>query len=464
MKNILARQKAAFNKAPCPSLAQRKQQLSALKTRLLNNKQLICDAVSQDFGYRNANETQILELMTTIGDINFILNNLRKWMKPERRSVALQFLPASNTIMYQPLGVVGIIVPWNYPLYLAIGPLLAALAAGNRAMLKMSEFTPALNAALKKILAECFTEDQVAIIEGEADVAAEFSKLPFDHIMFTGSTAVGKHVMKAAAENLTPVTLELGGKSPVFIDDKMSLKTVAERIVFGKSLNAGQTCVAPDYLLCPKDKVDALAQEIKIVFNKLYPDFANNDDYTHVVNDRQYQRLMSWLDEADTAGAKIISTTAQNFQSYRAKRKLPLQLVLNAPDSLKVMQQEIFGPVMPIIGYDTVDEAIKYVQDRPRPLALYIMSFDKKWQQQVLNSTHSGGVTINDTVIHFGQKDMPVGGIGPSGMGHYHGIEGFKTFSKARGIHAKGRINAVQFIHPPYHKSLLGLVLKLFMR
>ncbi|MFT5164286.1 MAG: coniferyl-aldehyde dehydrogenase, partial [Alteromonadaceae bacterium] len=306
MKSIFARQKAAFIQAPCPTLKQRKQQLHQLKATLLNNKQAISDAISQDFGYRNPDESQFLELMTCIGDINFAMDHLRAWMKPEKRDVAIQFQPASNTIIHQPLGVIGIIVPWNYPLYLAIGPLIAALAAGNRAMLKMSEFTPALNQLLREMLKPSFSEDQVAVIEGEADVAAEFSRLPFDHLMFTGSTSVGVHVMKAAAENLTPVTLELGGKSPVLVDDKMAVTTVAERIVFGKCVNAGQTCVAPDYILCPKDKVNALADAIKAQFNKLYPDFANNLDYTHVVNDRQYQRLLSWLDEASQSGANII--------------------------------------------------------------------------------------------------------------------------------------------------------------
>ncbi len=463
MKQIFAQQKKAFNQQPNPDISQRKRQLRQLKQSLLSHKQNIAEAISQDFGYRNHDETQFLEVMTSVGDINFALDNLRSWMKAEKRDVAIQFQPASNTIIYQPLGVVGIIVPWNYPLYLSMGPLIAAIASGNRAMLKMSEFTPALNQVFKKLVAECFDENWVAVIEGEADVAAEFSRLPFDHLMFTGSTSVGKHVMKAAAENLTPVTLELGGKSPVLVDDKISIATAAERIVFGKSVNAGQTCVAPDYILCPKGKIDELVSQISSQFNKLYPDFANNKDYTYVVNDRQYQRLRSWLDEASQAGAKIVSTVA-DFAIDETERKLPLQLILNADDNHQLLQQEIFGPLLPIIGYDSVNDAIRYVQDRPRPLALYIMSFDKDWQRRVLDNTHSGGVTINDTVLHFGQKDLPAGGVGPSGMGHYHGREGFKTFSKARSIHAKGRFNSVQFIHPPYHKSMLKLVLALFNR
>ena len=299
----------------------------------------------------------------------------------------------------------------------------------------------------------------------EADVAAQFSALPFDHILFTGSTAVGKHVMRAAADNLTPVTLELGGKSPAIIDQNIDIKTAAKQILFGKCVNSGQTCVAPDYVLCPSDKVQALTDALSAQFNTFYPDFDGNNDYTHVVNDRQYDRIQSWLDEAANAGANIISVTDKPYTDYKdGRRKLPLQMVLNADESLNVMQQEIFGPILPIIPYQSIDQAIEYVQQRPRPLALYILSFNKAIQQKILQHTHAGGVTINDTLLHFGQKDMPVGGVGPSGMGYYHGIEGFKTFSSVKGVHAKGKIDAVSFIHPPYGKSLLNLVLKLFVR
>lgn len=464
MKPIFDAQRKAYLAHPYPTLNERKEQLRALKRLLLQNQQAICDAISADFGYRNANETLFLEIMTCVGDVDFNLDNLRRWMKPEKRKVALQFQPASNVLMYQPLGVVGIIVPWNYPLYLAIGPLVAALAAGNRAMLKMSEFTPAFNQLFKGLLAQHFSAEQVAVIEGEAQVAAEFSQLPFDHLMFTGSTSVGKHVMAAAAQNLTPVTLELGGKSPVIIDDKIGLNDAVDKILFGKCVNAGQTCVAPDYVFCPANKVEALAEAICKRFNAFYPDFDNNQDYTFVVNDRQYNRLLGWLDDAAQAGAKIISTTGKSHNNYRDRRKLPLQLVLNADEHMSVLQQEIFGPVLPILGYDNVEQAIEHIQRHDRPLALYIVSYDKQFQQHILHNTHSGGVTINDTVLHFGQKDMPVGGIGPSGMGHYHGKEGFLTFSKAKGIHVKGRFNATRFIHPPYHKSMLKWVLKLFMR
>lgn len=457
-------QRAYFSKATYPDLATRKTALKQLKALLLDNQDAICAAISEDFGYRATKETLLLEMMTTIGDINYTLHNLRAWMKPERRAVALQFMPASNTVMYQPLGVVGIIVPWNYPLYLSVGPLISAIAAGNCAMLKMSEFTPHFNKALSRILSSKFPAEQISIIEGEADVAAAFSSLAFDHILFTGSANVGKHVMRAAAENLTPVTLELGGKSPAIIDSDIGMNDAVKRIIFGKCANAGQTCVAPDYLLVPKARLEECVSELKSQFTALYPEFDSNPDYSNIVNDRQYSRLLNTLHSAQAAGATITSATDKPYTEYQKGRKLPLQIVTHCPDSASIMQDEIFGPILPIVTYDNIEQAIKYINDRPRPLALYILSHSNKTQQQLLEQTHAGGVGINETIVHVGQEDMPFGGIGPSGMGHYHGKEGFLTFSKAKAIHKKGRIYSTSFIHPPYAKSLLGLVLKLFMK
>lgn len=465
MKERLTQQKAAFLQHPYPSKQQRIAQLEKLKQVLLTNQQQICTAISADFRHRSHDETRLAELMSCIGDINYTISKVGRWMKPERRSVGIQFMPAKNSIFYQPLGVIGIIVPWNYPLYLSIAPLVAALAAGNRAMIKMSEFTPHFNQLLTELISSIFNPNLVSIIEGEAEVAAQFSALPFDHILFTGSTQVGRYVMRAAAENLTPVTLELGGKSPAIIDHKINIKTVAKQMLFGKCVNSGQTCVAPDYVLCPQHKVDELVSALTTLFNRFYPDFDNNLDHSHIINDKQYTRLHDWLDQAADQGAQILSVTGKSHQDYRNNQgKLPLQILINPDDSLTLMQQEIFGPILPIITYNHLEQAIHYVQQRPRPLALYIHSFDRKFQQQILTDTHAGGVTINDTVIHFGQKDLPVGGVGPSGIGMYHGIEGFKTFSSAKGIHTKGRFNSLEWIHPPYHKSLLKWVLKLFLR
>ncbi|WP_199608827.1 coniferyl aldehyde dehydrogenase [Flocculibacter collagenilyticus] len=463
LQQIFSQQKDAYNGHPYPSLEERINKLSALKNQLLEYKEQLAESVSKDFGHRSEYETYFLEVMTTIGDIKYTIKHLKKWMKPQSRKTHMLFQPGNNRIMYQPLGVVGVIVPWNYPIYLSLCPLITAIGAGNRVMIKMSEFTPHLNATLKVILARCFNENEVAIIEGEADVAAKFSSLPFDHILFTGSTTVGKHVMKAAAENLTPVTLELGGKSPTVIAPDMPVKEAAKRILFGKCVNAGQTCVAPDYILCPKDKIADLVTELKARFAKLYPDFDKTADVTHIVNDKQYSRLMEWLNEAKEKGADVISMSEKPVEDYE-NRRMPLQLVLNGTDDMQIMRDEIFGPILPILPYDNLDDAIAYIRARPRPLALYIMSFEKQHQQKLLKQTHSGGVTINDTLVHFAQEDLPAGGIGASGMGQYHGHEGFLTFSKARGIHSKGKFFSTQFVFPPYKKSMIDLVLKLFVR
>ncbi len=380
-------------------------------------------------------------------------------MKPSRRSVGLAFQPASARVLYQPLGVVGIIVPWNYPLYLAIGPLIGALAAGNRVMLKMSESTPATGQLLKDLLAQVFTEDQVAVVLGEADVGIAFSRLPFDHLLFTGSTSIGRQVMRAAADNLTPVTLELGGKSPAIVSAGVPLEDAAERIAFGKTLNAGQTCVAPDYVLVPKDRLEGFVEAYRQVIQRFYPQLSDNPDYTSIINPRQYARLQDYLDDAQTRGARLLPL----FEQGQARR-MPHHLLLNVTDEMRVMQDEIFGPLLPVVPYDDLQQALAYVNARPRPLALYYFGYDKAEQQAVLENTHSGGVCLNDTLLHVAQDDLPFGGVGPSGMGHYHGHEGFLTFSKAKGVFVKQRFNAARMIYPPYGKALQKLVYRLFVR
>jgi coniferyl-aldehyde dehydrogenase len=374
------------------------------------------------------------------------------------------FQPASNRVQYQPKGVVGIIVPWNYPLYLAVGPLISALAAGNRCMIKMSEFTPATSALFRDIIRDTFSEDLVAVITGEADVAADFSGKPFDHLLFTGSTSVGKLVMRAAAENLTPVTLELGGKSPALISPDMPLTDAATRIAFGKALNAGQTCVAPDYVLCPTEQIPDFVTAFRKAFTRMYPKLRDNTDYTAIINDRQYQRLQSYLDDARTQGAELVTINPADENLSEGTRKLPMTLALNTTPDMKVMQDEIFGPILPVVGYQSLDEAINYINDRPRPLALYFFGYEKPQQDHVLENTHSGGVCINDTLMHVAQDDLPFGGIGDSGMGHYHGKEGFLTFSHQRGIFARQKFNSGRFVHPPHGTLIHRLVYKLFIR
>jgi coniferyl-aldehyde dehydrogenase len=459
LDRLFAAQRAAYAANPMPPAAQRQQWLKALRDLLSNERQALVDAISTDFSHRSADETLLAELMPSLHGIHYASRHLKGWMKSSRRKVGMAFQPASAKVVYQPLGVVGIIVPWNYPLYLAIGPLVGALAAGNRVMLKLSESTPATGLLLKALLARIFPEDLVCVVLGESDVGVAFSRLRFDHLLFTGATSIGKHVMRAAAENLTPVTLELGGKSPAIVSHDVPLKDAAERIAFGKTLNAGQTCVAPDYVLVPQDRVGAFVEAYRQVVNRFYPTLADNPDYTAIINERQLARLNSYVSDATSKGALLIPLFEQG-----QGRRMPHSLLLNVTDEMTVMQDEIFGPLLPIVPYQDLDQAFAYINQRPRPLALYYFGYDKREQNRVLHETHSGGVCLNDTLLHVAQDDMPFGGIGPSGMGHYHGHEGFLTFSKAKGVLIKQRFNAAKLIYPPYGKSIQKLIQKLFIR
>lgn len=459
LQPLLDQQRCAFQANPYPDATARLQWLDALHHLLASHQQALIEAISTDFGNRSADETRLAEIMPSLHGIHYARRRLRKWMKPSRRSVGLAFQPASARVVYQPLGVVGIIVPWNYPLYLAIGPLIGALAAGNRVMLKMSESTPTTGQLLKYLLAQVFAEDQVAVVLGEADVAIAFSRLPFDHLLFTGSTSIGRQVMRAAADNLTPVTLELGGKSPAIVSASVPLDDAAERIAFGKTLNAGQTCVAPDYVLVPRERLDGFVEAYRQAIRRFYPQLADNPDYTSIINARQHVRLQDYLDDAQAKGARLLPLFEQGQE-----RRMPHHLLLDVTDEMRVMQDEIFGPLLPVVPYDDLEQALAYVSTRPRPLALYYFGYDKAEQQIVLERTHSGGACLNDTLLHVAQDDLPFGGIGPSGMGHYHGHEGFLTFSKAKGVFIKQRFNASRLIYPPYGKALQKLVYKLFVR
>ncbi|MDD1139949.1 coniferyl aldehyde dehydrogenase [Pseudomonas sp. TNT2022 ID233] len=459
LNRLFDAQRAAYAANPMPPAAQRQQWLKALRDLLSSERQALIDAISSDFSHRSADETLLAELMPSLHGIHYASQHISQWMKPSRRKVGVAFQPASAKVVYQPLGVVGVIVPWNYPLFLAIGPLTGALAAGNRVMLKLSESTPATGLLLKELLARIFPEDLVCVVLGEADVGVAFSKMRFDHLLFTGSTSVGKHVMRAAAENLTPVTLELGGKSPAIVSHDVPLKDAAERIAFGKTLNAGQTCVAPDYVLVPEARIGGFVEAYRQAVRGFYPTLADNPDYTAIINERQLARLNNYLSDATSKGALLIPLFDQG-----QGRRMPHSLLLNVSDEMTVMQDEIFGPLLPIVPYQDLDQAFAYINQRPRPLALYYFGYDKREQKRVLSETHSGGVCLNDTLLHVAQDDMPFGGIGPSGMGHYHGHEGFLTFSKAKGVLVKQRFNAAKLIYPPYGKSIQKLIQKLFIR
>jgi len=459
LAHIFAEQRQAFVANPMPVAAQRLQWLKALRTLLSEERQALIEAISADFSHRSPDETLLAELMPSLHNIHYASRHLKQWMKPSRRKVGLAFQPASAKVMYQPVGVVGVIVPWNYPLFLAIGPLVGALAAGNRVMLKLSESTPATGELLKRLLGRVFPEDLVSVVLGEAEVGIAFSRLPFDHLLFTGATSIGRHVMRAAAENLTPVTLELGGKSPAIVSCDVPIKDAAERIAFGKTLNAGQTCVAPDYVLVPSDRVDEFVEAYRRAVLRFYPTLSDNPDYTAIINPRQLARLEGYLIDACSKGAKVISLFA-----HGQGRRMPFSLLLDVNDDMIVMQDEIFGPLLPIVPYEHIEQAFDYINQRQRPLALYYFGYNKAEQQRVLEQTHSGGVCLNDTLLHVAQDDLPFGGIGASGMGHYHGHEGFLTFSKAKGVFTKQRFNAARLIYPPYGRAIQKLIYRLFIR
>lgn len=384
-------------------------------------------------------------------------------MKPRRRAVSIWFWPGRARVIAQPLGVVGIIVPWNYPLSLAIEPLGAALAAGDRAMVKMSEFTPATASLLADLVALSFAPDEVTIVQGDVSVAQAFASLPFDHLLFTGSTRVGASVMHAAADNLTPVTLELGGKSPALVGPDYPLGHAVERILAGKCLNAGQTCIAPDYVLLPAERMDGFVALARQEFAKRYPQWRTTPDYTAVVNDRHFDRLMGYLEDATAKGATVVSLAGSHADSApdRATRRVPPTLLLNVRDEMQVMRDEIFGPLLPVIPYRELGEAIAYINARPRPLSLYCFDRDSARIKRVLHETVSGGVTVNDTLLHYAQPGLPWGGVGPSGMGQYHGRDGFDTFSHHKGAFLQSRWNAMGMFKPPYGKRFDMIVKRL---
>lgn len=459
LSDLFSVQQQAFNAHLMPSAEQRIKWLQALRKVLATEQQLIAETISADFSHRSHDETHLAELMPSLEGIDYACKNIQRWMKPSKRNVGLAFQPAKAQVVYQPLGVVGVIVPWNYPLFLSIGPLTGALAAGNRVMIKMSEHTPRTAQLLKELLGRVFSEDLVCVVQGEVDVAVAFAELPFDHLLFTGSTQVGKQVMQAAANNLTPITLELGGKSPAIISADVPLADAAERIAFGKTVNAGQTCVAPDYILVPEDRVTDFVAALRTAVLKLYPKLADNPDCTAIINQQHRQRLQDTIADAVNQGAEAIAIHPETDD-----QRLALTLLLNVTDEIRVMQDEIFGPILPIVSYTSLDDALTYIRQRPRPLALYYFGYQRDEQQYVLNNSHAGGVCINDTLLHVAQHDLPFGGIGPSGMGHYHAHEGFLTFSHSKAVFSKQRFNAAKLIYPPYGGWLQKLILKFFLR
>lgn len=458
MHDLLERQRAAFMAELPVSIAVRKDRLRRAIAMIADHQARFCDALSEDFGHRSREQSMLTDIAASIAPLRHALGKVDRWARAERRPVLfpLGLLGARARIEYQPKGVVGVIAPWNFPVNLVMGPLAGVLAAGNRAMVKTSEFTPIVAALFEELAGRYFAPEELAFVSGGPEVGKAFAALPFDHLLFTGATGIGRHILHAAADNLTPVTLELGGKSPVVVGRSADMARVGERVAMGKMLNAGQICLAPDYLLVPAELEGEAVDSLIAAASAMYPSLLANPDYTSIINDRHYQRLTTWIDDARARGAEVITVNpaGEDFALSNA-RKLPLTLIRNPTDDMTVMQEEIFGPVLPVRTYDSIDSAIAEVNRRDRPLALYYFGSDSGERRQVLDRTISGGVTLDDVIFHVSQEELPFGGIGPSGMGAYHGKAGFRTFSHARSIFHQSRLDVAKLagMKPPYGKA-----------
>src|ERR1700737_4918769 len=442
---------------PPPTLAERLDRLGRLRGVILDNEIRFEQAISADFGHRCVTETSLAEILLLLSEIRHATRHLKAWMAPARIPTALQFLPAKNRLIPQPLGVVGIIAPWNYPLQLTLAPAVAALAAGNRVMIKPSELVPRFSALLKEVIAAKFDATEMIVTDIDDDIAKTFASLPFDHLMFTGSTRVGRLVAEAAGRNLTPITLELGGKSPAIVDRSADLKEAAERIAYGKLLNAGQTCIAPDYALVPEASVQDFAESVQAHMLTMFGTDPDNRDYTSIVSDRHYQRLESLVTDAAAKGARIMQVAKPDDPAWKSKRKFPPTIVVGATPDMTIMQEEIFGPLLPIIGYRDAGEPVSYINKHDRPLALYWFGTDDSARDEVLSRTISGGVTVNDCLLHFTQINQPKGGVGASGSGTYHGEWGFRSLSKLKPVFYRSPWNRFADFYPPYGARIAAL-------
>ncbi len=455
MNTLLQAQRAAFDAERPVSIAVRKDRLTRACRMMVDHADALCAALSDDFGHRSREQSMITDIVASVRTLKHARKHLDRWARPERRKLdfPLGLLGARASVAYQPKGVIGVIAPWNFPVQLTMGPLAGLFAAGYRALVKSSEFTPRTAALFEQIAGDYFDPAELAFVSGGAEVGRDFSALPFDHLIFTGATGIGRHILHAAADNLTPVTLELGGKSPTIIGRSAEIAQAAERIAIGKMMNAGQICLAPDYLLVPDDKEEEMIGGLKAAVSALYPRLLDNADYTAIVNERHHLRLQGYLDDARAKGGEVIEINpgGEDFAASNGT-KMPLFIIRNPSDDMAVMRDEIFGPVLPVKRYGQIDEAIDFVNRRDRPLGLYYFGRDAAEEERVLDSTISGGVTVNDVIFHVSAEELPFGGVGPSGMGAYHGHDGFKTFSHARAIYRQPRIDIAGLagFKPPY--------------
>ena len=464
MQSVLDRQRAAYLAEGAVSSETRIDRLERAVRVVKKHQKAFVQAMNEDFGHRSEHQSLFTDVASSIGPLRHAQQNLKRWQKKDKRKVTpgiLALLGAKAWVEYQPLGVVGVISPWNFPVNLTFTPLAGVLSAGNRCMIKPSEYTPATSAAMAAGFAEEFDEEEIAVITGGPQTGADFSGLAFDHLLFTGATSVAKHVMRAASENLVPVTLELGGKSPVIISPKADMAPTTDALMAGKMMNAGQICLAPDYVFVPRDRMGEFVESSKRSVAKMYPTLLDNPDYTSVINARHFERINGYVDEARERGVEVveINPADEDFRQQSAHKIAPT-LLIDPPEDSAVMQEEIFGPVMPIKSYESLDETLDYVNSHDRPLGLYYFGTDQEETQQVLNQTTSGGVTLNDVVMHVAQEDLPFGGVGPSGMGAYHGEDGFRTFSHAKAVFKQATFNPAEKLglRPPYGDKLMGLL------
>ena len=463
MHRVLELQKSLNIKEGAPDLELRKDRLDRVIAMVGKYDKHIVKAVNEDFGNRDPVMSAATEVASVIGPMEHAKKNLRKWMKTEKRKAAiaplgsaLSLLGAKAEVRYQPKGVVGAISPWNFPINLALAPLAGILSAGNRVMHKPSELTPSTSDLLKQMIEEYFDEAEMAVFVGDAEVGAAFSGLAFDHMIFTGGTSIAKHVMKAASENLVPLTLELGGKSPVVVGKNAKIKDTAQRVMQGKTMNAGQICLAPDYALVPEEKVEEFVKASVEVTSEMYPEMKDNDDFTSIINQRHFDRIQGYIEDAKEKGAEVVEINPSNEDfTQQPHHKIPPTIVLNPSDDMKIMQEEIFGPVLPVKTYKDVSEPVNYINSKDRPLGLYYFGEDNAEKEFVLENTTSGGVTVNDVISHIQMEDLPFGGVGPSGMGSYHGYDGFKEFSHAKAVYKQSKLNLMKLagLVPPYKKK-----------
>jgi len=466
MRRVLDKQRAAHLRDGTPSAEKRIEWLDRAIGLLVGHKDAIADALREDFGHRSVQSSMFTDVAASIGPLKHAKAHLKTWMKREKRKVSpaiLGLFGARAYIEYQPKGVVGVISPWNFPFNLTFTPLAGILAAGNRTMIKPSEFTPRSSELMARMFASAFDESEIAVCTGGPEVGAAFSHLAFDHLLFTGATSIAYHVMKAAAENLVPTTLELGGKSPVIVGDSADMALTAKRVMMGKTMNAGQICLAPDYVMVPADKARDFVRQAAEAIATMFPTLKDNPDYTSVVNQRHFDRLQGYLDDARAKGAEIVELNpAKEDFRQQPYHKIPPTLVLNPTDDMAIMKDEIFGPLLPVKTYDSVDEAIGYVNAHARPLGLYYFGANAVEQEKVLARTTSGGVSVNDVIMHVAMEDLPFGGIGPSGMGSYHGVDGFRTFSHAKSVFQQVGRDLTAMMRPPYgagiQKMLAGQI------